>query len=105
TALRIRVDKAIDSGEPLVFATEKAPSLQDEQEKLKMLQDIKNAGNPANKILREDYCLNKIYRSFMDDSKAKDILADAPTFTPRGKLVKDYILGIKQVPSTFAPNS
>ena len=97
-ALRIRVDNAIDSGEPLVFATEKAPSLQDEQEKLKMLQDIKNAGNLANKILREDYCLNKIYRSFMDDSKAKDILADAPTFTLRGKLVKDYILGIKQVP-------
>ncbi len=82
---------------PLVFAVEKTPSLQDEQDKLKMLQDIKNAGDLTHKILREDYCVNRIYRSFIDDSTAREILAEAPVFTPRGKLVKDYLLGIKQV--------
>ncbi len=98
-SLRMRLDKAIVSGEPLIFSVEKERTMEDESIKLKTLNEISAGATNENKILRSDYCLNKIFRSLINDSSAKAILQSAPNFTPRGKMVKDYINGITLAPS------
>jgi tetratricopeptide (TPR) repeat protein len=103
-SLRMRVDKALDASEELLFPQDKPPSLEEEQEKIRMLKDISDSGNSEHRILRSDYCVNRIFRTMMDTSKANEAMSSAPQFTPRGKMVKDYINGIKQVPGNFPGN-
>lgn len=100
-SLKTRLQKAIEAGESLVFPVEKPASLEEEESKMQMIRDIKTSSDMTNKITRSDYCLFRIYRSLMDDTKSRSVLDDAPLFTPRGKMVKDYIHGISLVSTNF----
>jgi tetratricopeptide (TPR) repeat protein len=100
-SLKMRVAKAISEGTALNFPSDKAPSVEDEKARLNLIRAIESTRESAFKVTRSDYCVHKIYRSLMDDTKALEVLATAPTFNPRGKLVKDYIHGISQVPGNF----
>ncbi len=100
-SLKSRVVKAINDGAALNFPVERAATIEDEKSRLETIKTIESTRDLGAKITRSDYCVHKIYRSLLDDSKAVEILAIAPAFAPRGKLVKDYIHGVSQVPSNF----
>lgn len=102
-SLIVRVKKAIEDGVALNIPVEKNSSLEDEKSRLEVIKTIEASQDTSTRISRSDYCVHKIYQSLADDSKAIEYLANAPTFTPRGKLVKDYIRGISQVPSNLQP--
>lgn len=102
-SLKSRLVKAITESTPMIFPTEKTASLEDEKSRLEVISTIESSRDLASRITRSDYCVHKIFRSLLDDTKSRQYLEDAPSFTPRGKLVKDYIHGISQVPSNLAP--
>ncbi|RZA12316.1 MAG: response regulator, partial [Proteobacteria bacterium] len=76
-SLKARILKALENGEAIDFPVDKPASMLDEDAKLQMLRTIKESSDSSNKITRSDYCVNKIYRSLMSDSKAQSILANA----------------------------
>jgi len=97
-SLRMRIDKAVMTGDPLIFSADAASTLEDEAEKLRTMNEIAQGTLATNKIYRSDYCLHKIFRTLLDSTMAEAILETAPSFLPRGKMVKDYINGISLSP-------
>ncbi len=93
-SLKTRIIAAVNSGEPIVLKSDPPISEKDERVKMEQMKQIETSLAAADKITRADYCLINIYRTTIGESKAQDLLSKKLTFTPRGKLVKDYHRGL-----------
>lgn len=93
-SLKTRIIASVSAGTPLVIKSDPLPSEQDEKAKLAFLQDMEKTFSKTQILTRSDLCLFRIYHSTLGKDRAKPFLDTPLTFTPRGKLVKDYHKGL-----------